>query len=69
MASSVAEPRERTETEVVEAFERFKFAWKLALDHHYGKQNVNIQRKWIRDVFGKQEKLLDYLRTGTLLEP
>ena len=69
MALSVAKPRKRTETEVVEAFESFKLAWKLALDHHYGKQHVNLRRKWILDVFGNQKNLMNYFRTGTLSGP
>ena len=69
MALSVAKPRKRTEMEVVEAFESFKLAWKRALDQHYGKQNVNLKKKWIRDFFGNHKNLMNYLRTGTLSEP
>ena len=37
----------------------FKLAWKLALKRHHGKQKPKLKRKWIVDVFGHPEKLMD----------
>ena len=46
----------------------FKLAWKLALKRYHGKQKLKLQRKWIVDIFAHPEKLMDYLKTGTLPE-
>ena len=66
MALSVAEPRQRTEAEAEEAFASFKLAWKLALRRQQGKQKTSLKRKWIGDVFGHHDRLMQYLKTGTL---
>ena len=66
MALSVAEPRQRTEAEAGEAFASFKLAWKLALRRQQGKQKTSLKRKWIGDVFGHHDLLMQYLKTGTL---
>ena len=46
----------------------FKLAWKLALKRYHGKQKPKLRRKWVVDIFAHPEKLMDYLKTGTLLE-
>ena len=64
MALSVAEPRKRTDAELDEAWQRFKLAWKGGLRGHPATRRYKWERKWIRDVFGENENLKNYLKTG-----
>ena len=64
MAISVAEPKTRSRDEVDEAFKRFKLAYKAACLRRFGKQNVKIMNRFIRDIFQDKDGFMKYLSSG-----
>ena len=66
IALSVAEPKQRSEEEVDEAFERFKLAYKEACRQHHSKQRRGPMQSFFRDFFQTKENFMEYLRSGTL---
>ena len=64
MAIATAEPKQRSDQDVHEAFERFKLIYKEACNRHFGKQKRGPMQVFMRDIFGNQHGLLEYLRSG-----
>ena len=66
IALSVAEPKQRSEKEVDEAFIRFKLAYKEACERRFSKQKLGPMKSFFRDIFQDKERCMEYLRSGTL---
>ena len=66
IALSVAEPKQRSEEEVDEAFARFKLAYKEACERRFSKQKPGPMKIFFRDIFQSKENCMEYLRSGTL---
>ena len=66
IALSVAEPKQRSEKDVDEAFTRFKLAYKEACERHFSKQKPGPMKIFFRDIFQSKQRFMEYLRSGTL---
>ena len=66
IALSVAEPKQRSEEEVDEAFTRFKLAYKEACERRFSKQKPGPMKRFFRDIFEDKERCMEYLRSGDI---
>ena len=64
MAVAAAEPKQRSDQEVNEALTRFKLTYKEACSRHFRMQKRGPMQVFMKDFFGNQYGLLEYLRSG-----